>query len=200
MPGKILIATSNKGKIREIKAILLSIDLEILTPDSLDCSVDVKETGETYAENARLKAEAYLHISGLPVLADDSGLEVDALNGAPGLRSARFSPKLNANDLDRRLYLLEKLQGQPQPWKAQFHCTAVLLLPSGEKIQTNGDCPGIIIPQMRGSGGFGYDPIFYLPKYEMTMAELPSAVKNTISHRAKALDAMMPSLQKFLTS
>lgn len=200
MPVKLLIATSNKGKIREIKAILSSIDLEILTPDSLNCSVDVKETGKTYAENARLKAEAYLQISGLPVLADDSGLKVDALNGAPGLRSARFSPKPNANDLDRRLYLLEKLQGKPQPWKAQFHCTAVLLLPDGDAIQTIGECPGIIIPQMQGSGGFGYDQIFYLPEYEMTMAELPSAVKNTISHRAKALDAMMPSLKRLLTS
>lgn len=198
MQRKLLIATSNKGKIREIKDILSSLYVDIITPDALNLSIEVQETGNSYAENARLKALAYLRISGLPVLADDSGLEVDALNGMPGLRSARFSPKANANDLDRRLYLLKKLQGHPHPWHAHFHCTAVLLSPEGDELKAIGQCAGIIIPQMRGSGGFGYDPIFYLPEYKMTMAELPPSLKNTISHRAKALSAMMPSLQQLL--
>lgn len=200
MQRKLLIATSNKGKIKEIRDILSPLDIDILTPDALSLSIEVLETGNNYAENARLKAEAYLSRSGLPVLADDSGLEVDALNGAPGLRSARFSPKTNANDMDRRLYLLKKLEGHPQPWKAHFHCTAVLLSPERDILQTTGECPGIIIPQMRGSGGFGYDPIFYLPEFEKTMAELPPAVKNTISHRARALTAMIPALKDLLAS
>lgn len=200
MPHKLLIATSNNGKIREIKAILSPLRLEIVTPSSLHLLIDVKETGHSYAENARLKAEAYLTASGLPVLADDSGLEVDALNGAPGLKSARYSPKENADDLDRRLYLLKNLQDHPQPWKAHFHCTAVLLTPEGDDLETTGQCAGVIIPEMRGSGGFGYDPLFYLPEYELTMAELPPELKNTLSHRARALSAMMPSLQALFSS
>lgn len=200
MPHKLLIATSNYGKIREIKAMLAPLNLEIMTPSSLSLSIDVNETGHSYAENARLKAQAYLSASGLPVLADDSGLEVDALNGAPGLKSARYSPKENADDLDRRLYLLQNLQGYPRPWKAHFHCTAVLLTPEGDDLETTGQCAGVIIPEMRGSGGFGYDPLFYLPKYELTMAELPPETKNTLSHRARALSAMMPSLQVLFSS
>jgi len=193
-----MLATSNNGKIREIKAILSSLDLEIVTPQSLHLSIDVEETGMSYAENARLKAHAYLNASGLLVLADDSGLEVDALDGSPGIKSARYSPIANADDMDRRLFLLKNLQGHPQPWRAHFHCSAVLLTPGGNHVETMGQCAGIIIPQMRGSGGFGYDPIFYLPEYDMTMAELPAQLKNTLSHRAKALSAMLPELQALL--
>ena len=200
MPHKLLLATSNDGKIREIKAILSPLRLELVTPTSLQLLMDVKETGHSYAENARLKAEAYLSASGLPVLADDSGLEVDILNGAPGIKSARYSPKKNANDLDRRLYLLKNLQGYPQPWKAHFHCTAVLLTPEGYDLETTGQCSGVIIPEMRGSGGFGYDPIFYLPEYERTMAELSPVLKNTLSHRTRALSAMIPSLKALFST
>ena len=197
MPRKLLIATSNNGKIEEIKAILSPLELEIVTPKSLELSINVEETGSSHAQNAILKAEAFLRSSGLPVLADDSGLEVDALNGAPGIKSARYSPKENADDLDRRLHLLRNLQIFPQPWKAHFHCTAVFLTPEGVQFESFGQCVGEIIPQMRGTGGFGYDPIFFLPDYDMTMAELPSDLKNTLSHRARALTAIMPSLQAY---
>lgn len=194
MKQTLLIATGNPGKVREIKAILSSIGVNLLSNKDLSLSINVKETGETYAQNAKIKASAYLLASGLPSLADDSGLEVDVLDGAPGLYSARFSPKKDASDADRRAYLLEKLHGKPHPWIAHFHCTAVLALPDGRIIQTTGRYDGQIIPEERGSGGFGYDPIFYLPDYDATMAELPMTLKNEISHRARALRALIPSL------
>ena len=196
----LLIASGNKGKIQEIKEILSSLKLEFFTPKSLGISINIEETGNSYGENAHLKAEAYSRFTGMAVLADDSGLEVDALNGAPGIISARYSTKENADDLDRRLHLLSNLQGTPQPWKAHFHCTAVFLSPEGDHFETVGRCDGEIIAQMRGTGGFGYDPIFFLPAYKKTMAELPSTVKNTVSHRAKALTKMMPYLQSYLNT
>ncbi|HEY9122287.1 MAG TPA: non-canonical purine NTP pyrophosphatase, partial [Brevefilum sp.] len=156
------------------------------------------ETGRTYLENALLKAGAYYQASGLPVLADDSGLEVDALDGAPGLHSARFSPKENANDADRRAHLLEKLSEKTQPWHAHFHCTAVLLLRIGTYTKKVGRCQGLIIPKERGNTGFGYDPLFYIPEYGATMAELGPDIKNKISHRAKALIALMPAINNLL--
>jgi XTP/dITP diphosphohydrolase len=131
----------------------------------------------------------------LPVIADDSGLEVDALEGAPGIFSARFSPIEDASDADRRAHLLAQLRGKLQPWHAHFHCSAVLALPGGETIERVGLCEGIIIPEERGSGGFGYDPLFYIPEYDATMAELPADVKNRISHRARAISALLPILK-----
>ncbi|MDY6845587.1 MAG: RdgB/HAM1 family non-canonical purine NTP pyrophosphatase [Chloroflexota bacterium] len=192
MHPELLAATSNPGKIKEISAILSPFDIKIITPQALSLKLRVAETGATYLENARLKAQAYHQATGIPVLADDSGLEVDALDGAPGLHSARFSPKENADDADRRAYLIEKLAGKARPWKAHFHCTAVLLLPDFGLIEKVGHCHGIIIPEERGETGFGYDPIFYIPEYQATMAELGPDIKNKISHRAKALTALMP--------
>jgi XTP/dITP diphosphohydrolase len=160
--------------------------------------LQVAETGKTYAQNARIKAEAYLKATGIPSLADDSGLEVDALDGAPGIYSARFSPLKDATDADRRAYLRDQLQNIPQPWTARFHCAAILALPNGEIIETAGQCEGVIIAEERGLGGFGYDRMFLLPEYGSTMAELPEDVKNRISHRAKALLAMMPYLSEYL--
>ena len=155
--------------------------------------------GQQAGELAVLKAQAFLNASGIPTLADDSGLEVAALGGAPGIYSARFSPNHNANDADRRNHLLTQLMDKPQPWTAHFHCTAVLALPSGSTYERTGDCFGLIVRQERGFGGFGYDPIFYIPKYSATMAELPADVKNRISHRALALFAMIPIIQSQLT-
>jgi len=195
MKPSILIASSNPGKLREIIALLSPLEIEPLSPRDIGLVIDVQETGTTYAENARLKALAYQCASGLPVLADDSGLEVDVLDGAPGVYSARLSPKENANDADRRAHLLVQLQGKLQPWKAHFHCTAILALPGGDCIETTGRCDGVIIPEERGYNGFGYDPVFYLPEYEATMAELPASVKNHISHRAKAIAAMLPLIK-----
>ena len=196
MQNALLIASGNPGKILEIKAILEECDLNIQSAADLVLSLSVNETGSSYIENARLKAVAYQAATGMAVLADDSGLEVDALNGAPGIYSARYSPKANATDADRRKYLLKQLQDKPRPWTAHFHCSAVLIKPEGGLIETSGQCNGEIIPEERGTGGFGYDPIFFIPEEHATMAEIPASLKNRISHRAKALLAMLPELIK----
>jgi XTP/dITP diphosphohydrolase len=198
MQTKILAATGNTGKIKEIRAILAPINLNIITPYEISLEIDVAETGTTYLVNARLKAEAYHNATGLPVLADDSGLEVAALEGAPGIHSARFSPIENANDADRRAHLIRALQAKTQPWKAHFHCTAVLYLPGRVLIHKTGECHGIIIPEERGEYGFGYDPIFFIPEYQRTMAEIDPSIKNKISHRAKALTALMPEITRYV--
>ncbi len=198
MNNQLLIATGNPGKMAEIKAILQPLSLALHSPADLQLDLSVSETGQTYAENARLKAEAYLAAAEMPVLSDDSGLEVDALNGAPGVYSARFSPKMNASDADRRNHLLHQLEGKPEPWKAAFHCTAILALPDGRYFETTGRCRGMIIGQERGTTGFGYDPVFMLPEYGKTMAELGPEIKNRISHRARALQAMAPIINQVL--
>ena len=198
MKHMLLIASGNPGKIREIKMLLGDVDTEIISAHQKNMDLTVEETGNSYAENARLKAMAYLKETGIPVLADDSGLEVDALNGEPGIYSARYSPNPEASDSDRYHYLLEQLAGKPQPWTAHFHCTAILALPDGEVIETTGRCDGIIIPEARGAGGFGYDPIFYLPEFGATMAELPMRIKNKISHRARAVSALVPVIKEKL--
>jgi XTP/dITP diphosphohydrolase len=198
LSNSLLIATGNPGKIREIEAILSSLMVRLISDIKLSQSLQVKEMGRTYAQNARIKAKAYLKATGIPSLADDSGLEVDALDGAPGIYSARFSPLKDATDADRRAYLRDQLQNIPQPWTARFHCAAILALPNGEIIETAGQCEGVIIAEERGLGGFGYDRMFLLPEYGSTMAELPEDVKNRISHRAKALLAMMPYLSEYL--
>ena len=185
MLQSLVIASGNPGKIREIKAILQSVEFEIVSGVELGVFMDVKEMGTTYAENARLKAIAYQAATGQAVLADDSGLEVDALNGAPGVYSARYSPKPAATDADRRAYLLEQLRNHPLPLTAHFHCTAILAMPDGSIIETVGRCDGEIIFEEHGSGGFGYDPIFYMPEHQATMAEIPASLKNQVSHRAK---------------
>ncbi|HSQ16680.1 MAG TPA: RdgB/HAM1 family non-canonical purine NTP pyrophosphatase [Anaerolineales bacterium] len=195
---KILVATANRGKLHEIQALLQGLPLTLLTPPELGLALEVAETGATYATNAALKATAFAHLSGLLTLADDSGLEVDALGGLPGVRSARFSPLPGASDADRRQYLLQQLAGKPRPWTAHFHCTVALAPPAGEVLYAEGDCPGEIIPLERGDNGFGYDPIFLLPELGRTMAELSTAEKNQLSHRARALKAALPLLRQFL--
>ena len=199
----LLIASGNVGKLREIEAILAPVGkdklpVRLVLPKQIGLELDVEEDGSNYAENAAKKAQAYAAASGLVTLADDSGLEVDALGGQPGLYSARYAPWDNATDADRRRYLLENVRDKPQPWTAHFHCTVAIATPQGEVYYTEGDCPGQIIPEERGSNGFGYDPIFYLPELNQTMAELPMEVKNTLSHRARAVIAALPVLKKLL--
>jgi XTP/dITP diphosphohydrolase len=196
MIKQLLLATSNTGKRKEISDILKTLQVELLTPPDIALEIEVDETGETYLENAMLKALAYCQAANLPTLADDSGLEVAALGGAPGLHSARFSPKPNASDRDRRLLLLSKLNGRERPWTAQFVCTVILALPGGETYNSTGVCPGEIIPEERGSNGFGYDPIFFIPEKGKTMAELGMEVKNRISHRGRALLGIIPTIEK----
>jgi XTP/dITP diphosphohydrolase len=195
---KLLLGTLNLGKIEELKNLLVGVGFEIVTPGDLELSLQVEEIGKTYLENATRKAVAYAASSGLPSLADDSGLEVQALDGAPGIFSARYSPKPGANDKDRRDYLLEQLRGSPKPWLARFHCTVVIASSEGEIHFAEGDCEGQILPVERGSGGFGYDPIFLIPELDKTMAELKMVEKNQISHRARAIKAILPRLLTFL--
>ena len=192
--AKVLVATNNQGKLQEIRSLLATINLQLISPSDLGLQLEVREDGSSYQENAALKATAYSEASGLVVIADDSGLEVAALNGAPGLYSARFSSKPGATDADRRQYLLEQLQAYPPPWKAQFRCVVALTLQGHPVHFTEGICPGEIIPEERGEHGFGYDPIFLLPKVDLTMAELAMEEKNRLSHRALAVQSAIPIL------
>jgi len=194
--AKILVATANRGKLGEIQALLAELPLALVIPSDLGLSLEIAETGDTYAVNAALKATAFARLSGLLALADDSGLEVDALGGLPGVRSARFSPLPGATDADRRSYLLQELAGKAPPWKARFHCTVALADPAGEVVFFDGDCRGEIIPTERGTNGFGYDPIFLLPGLGRTMAELSMDEKNQLSHRARAVRAAIPTLRQ----
>jgi len=193
---KLLIATNNPGKVRELQALLAEFHLDLILPADLGLNLKVEEDGLTYAENAAKKANAFAQASGLTSLADDSGLEVDALNGAPGIHSARYSPKPGASDADRRAYLLENLSAHkaPRPWRAHFHAAVAVKVPGQEIQLAEGDCPGEIIPEERGVNGFGYDPIFLLPELGQTMAELNDREKNRLSHRARAILAARPIL------
>ena len=185
--NSLLIATNNKGKVKELQDLLNDLGSEVITPAQINLELDVIEDGKTYAENATKKAIAFAKASELVSLADDSGLEVDALDGAPGLYSARYSPKPGATDKDRRIYLLQNLKDKPRPWTARFHATIAVATPNGETHLTEGICEGEIIPEERGTGGFGYDPIFLLTGLGKTMAELSREEKNRLSHRAKAV-------------
>jgi XTP/dITP diphosphohydrolase len=191
---RLLVATGNPGKLSEIQSLLDGIPATLITPDMIGVSLTVVENGSTYEENASIKASAFARASGLLTLADDSGLEVDALGGHPGIRSARFSPLPNATDADRRAYLLNLLQLHPRPWTAHFHCTVAIAIPEGKIYFAQGNCPGEIIPIERGTNGFGYDPIFLLPETGLTMAELSMTEKNHLSHRARAIKAAIPIL------
>jgi XTP/dITP diphosphohydrolase len=193
---KILIATNNKGKVKEFRDLLKNMAIELVLPADINVDLDVVEDGHTYAENATKKALAYARAGNMISLADDSGLEVDALNGAPGLYSARYSPKLGASDANRRAYLLENLKDKPRPWTAHFHAT-IAIATSEQTVQlTEGNCYGEIIPGERGTGGFGYDPIFFFPELGRTMAELDLEQKNRLSHRARALMNAIPIIEK----
>ncbi len=195
---RLLIATRNPGKLHEIQSLLDGLEISLITPDMIGVSLKVVESGSSYEENAALKAAAYTQASNLVTLADDSGLEVDALGGQPGIRSARFSPLPNANDADRRAYLLDLLHDHPQPWTAHFHCTVAIATPRDKLYYAQGNCQGEIIPTERGTNGFGYDPIFLIPVAGLTMAELSMPEKNQLSHRAHAVKAALPVLHALL--
>lgn len=197
--AKLFLATNNEGKIREYEHLLAHLQIKLWTPRMLGIELAVREDGTSYAENARLKALGYVQASGMPTLADDSGLEVDALGGAPGIRSARYAGG-EANDAERYELLLQKLKDVPlEKRTARFRCVLVLATPRGELYSTEGICEGLISFEPRGSYGFGYDPIFFLPEYGQTMAELPPELKNRISHRARAVQKMLPVLSHVLT-
>jgi XTP/dITP diphosphohydrolase len=195
----ILIASTNPGKLREFGDILGDLPVNLLLPLDIGLNLHVEETGTTYAENAILKAQAYCQASNLLTLADDSGLEVDPLNGAPGLHSARYSPEPGATDADRRKLLLRNLteSGLPRPWTARFHCTVALAAPEGKLELFEGEVEGEILTEERGSNGFGYDPLFFIPALGKTMAELPEEEKNRLSHRGRATEKARGSIARF---
>ena len=189
----LLLASNNGGKLREVRALLA--DLRVVSPADLGFELDVEETGQTFAANAELKARAYAAASGYIALADDSGLEVDALGGSPGVRSARYG----APDLDeegRYLHLLSELQSYPEPSQriARFRCAISAISPDGRQCRAEGTCEGLIAQSPTGSNGFGYDPVFFVPNHNATMAQLDAATKNSLSHRGQALAAVIPLL------
>lgn len=196
--SKLLLASNNRGKLAEYLEIYSGQTFDLVTPEMVGINLDVAETGSNYQENAVLKGLAFSKASGLLTLADDSGLEVDALDGAPGLHSARYSSKPGANDADRRRFLLQNLSGKPQPWSARFRCVIAVVDPTGEMQIVEGICPGEIISEERGENGFGYDPIFLLPETGRTMAELPMDEKNRLSHRGRAAAAALPVIVSML--
>ncbi len=192
---KLLIATNNKGKLEEMQALLSGLNLEVLTPEELGVNLRVNEDGTTYGENAEKKAIAFARITDLISLADDSGLEVEALGGAPGIYSARYTGRQGASDAERRAFLLKNLEGKPRPWQARFRAAIAIAVPHGSVQVIEGQCPGEIIPEERGTGGFGYDQIFLIPELGRTMAELDMQEKNRISHRARAVLKARPILE-----
>jgi XTP/dITP diphosphohydrolase len=192
---ELLIATHNPGKLREFAAIFAGLGLALRTLDDLGISEDVEETGATFEQNARLKAEGYMALSGLPTLADDSGLEVAALNGAPGVYSARYGNVKGALQLQ---YLLDQMKDVPWHQRlARFVCVIALARPGQPTQFVQGTLSGVIELAPRGSGGFGYDPLFYLLDYDQTLAELPAEQKNQISHRAEAVRAARAILEQW---
>ena len=192
---KVILASQNQHKLVELSAILSQLGFEIALESEYGLHVDVDETGTTFEENSLLKAEAVMKASGMPVLADDSGLMVDALNGAPGEYSARYGHK--SSDAERIAYLLENLKDVPAERRtAKFVCVITCLWPDGRRIVARGECPGQILFARKGRGGFGYDPIFFVPEFHCSTAELTMEQKNEVSHRGKALRAMKEVLKE----
>lgn len=193
---RILLATNNNGKVREYRSLLSELPCKLVTPAEIGITSEVPETGNTLEENARLKAIALAGESHLVSLADDSGLEVDVLNGEPGPFSARYAGT-NATDKDRVAYLLKRMEGIPPDKRtARFRCVIAIATPDGKVELCTGECYGIIIGEPRGKTGFGYDPVFYLPKLDKTMAELPMELKNKVSHRGHAARSVPGVLAK----
>ncbi len=202
---KVLIATRNPGKMREYESLLADVPaggvpVEWVNLDDVGIELEVEETGGTFEANARLKAAAYAEASGLLTLADDSGLAVDALGGAPGVLSARYAGP-DATDRDRYLKLLHALEGlPPEDRAARFVCVVAIATPGGEVTTAEGDVKGRITFEPKGSNGFGYDPVFYIPGLHMTMAQLDESIKNRVSHRAAALQNAKPALTRLIAS
>jgi len=194
---QLLIASRNPGKCREMRVLLQPLGVEIIDVIQLATEVQVDEIGKTYAENASLKAGIFAEHFQIWAIGDDTGLEADALEGAPGLHSARLAGP-GRSDVDRRNRLLTILEPHQRPWTARFRCVVALAGPEGGIDLAEGECEGEIIPDERGDGGFGYDSIFLVKGMERTMAEISPEEKNRVSHRARAIQALLPTLKKRL--
>ncbi|MDR0862898.1 MAG: RdgB/HAM1 family non-canonical purine NTP pyrophosphatase [Oscillospiraceae bacterium] len=188
---KLLLATGNAGKIREMRELLTPLGIELVTPAELGIDLEVDENGETFEDNARLKATAFCAASGLPSVADDSGLCVDALGGAPGVHSARY-----AEPGGRKRKLLENMENTEQR-AAKFVSSIVCAFPNGEELTATGECCGEIAREPRGDGGFGYDPVFYMAEFGKTMAEMTDDEKNAVSHRGRAMRELVQKLKEY---
>ncbi len=193
---KLLVATRNAGKLRELTQLLGDSNCDLVSLDDVGIAHEVEETGATFEENAALKAETYRNLGELVTLADDSGLEVDALGGEPGVRSARYAGP-DATDDERVAFLLAKLADTPSANRSgRFRCVIAIAAPDQETEFHSGSCEGRIVSKPRGENGFGYDPIFEFPDLGLTMAELPTRLKNTLSHRAIAARGAAKSLSE----
>lgn len=192
---KFVLASHNRGKLAEMQKILGELGVEVVLQSDLGLALEPEETGATFAENALIKARAVMEASGLPAIADDSGLCVDWLNGAPGIYSARYGGL--ADDKARYTLLLQNMRGATDR-AAHFHTSIVCCFPGGEVLQADGDCHGTIAFAPRGEGGFGYDPIFNVPSLRKTFAQLTAEEKNAISHRGNALRAFAAELKRYM--
>lgn len=193
---KFIVATRNNGKLKEISEILKGLPFEIISMEEAGIDKEIEESGSTFEENAVIKAEEIFKITGEIVMADDSGLEVDFLDGAPGIYSARFAGE-GAADSDRNNKLLNLLKDVPfEKRTARFVCAVAVIMPDGRKFTVRGTCEGYIGFKPEGQNGFGYDPLFYLPDYDKTIAQLDSTEKNKISHRGRALKLMLEELER----
>ena len=193
---KLVLASKNPHKLTEMQAILAQLGVEVVLERDVGADVEVEETGTTFQENAFLKARAVMEATGLPAVADDSGLCVDALNGAPGVYSARYGgPELD--DEGRYRLLLDNLRGQLDR-RGKFVSCICCCFPNGDRVEARGECPGTIAYAPRGEGGFGYDPVFFLPQMKKTFAQLTAEEKNAVSHRGVALRAFQTELEKYL--
>lgn len=196
---KLLVATNNPGKLKEYRHLLRDLPLEITHLHEEGIDFEPEETGSTFEENAILKASAFAERSGLLTLADDSGLEIDILSGAPGVHSARYGDTRRGEDARRYELVLRQLEGVPWPKRtARFRCVVAVTAPGGQAETAQGRVDGIITFDPRGEHGFGYDPIFFIPEFDCTMAQLPPETKNRISHRARAARAALPIIQRYL--
>ena len=193
---KVVLASKNAHKLQELQDILSAQGVEVILESAAGVDVEVKETGTTFEENSLLKARAVMEASGLPAIADDSGLMVDALNGAPGVYSARYSgPGLD--DAGRYRLLLENMRGVLDR-KCRFVSAITLCMPSGDIVTARGECPGTLAYAPQGENGFGYDPIFFVPEKKKTFAQLTAEEKNAISHRGRALQLFQEKLSAYL--
>ena len=193
---KFVLASQNKHKLVEMQSILSAHGVEVVLESELGLSVDVEENGSTFAENAMIKAKAVMEASGLPAIADDSGVCVDALDGAPGVYSARYGgPELD--DVGRYRLLLENMRGA-KTRTAHFTSCIACIFPNGDIIEEEGICPGTIAFAPQGDGGFGYDPVFFLPELRKTYAQLTAEEKAAVSHRGKALEVFDGKLREYL--
>ncbi|MDP4093914.1 MAG: XTP/dITP diphosphatase [Bacillota bacterium] len=194
---RFIAATKNKGKLKEIEEILSDLPFEVISMETVGIQDDIEENGSTFEENAMIKAKAVFDITGETVMADDSGLEVDFLNGAPGIYSARFAGE-GASDQDKNNKLLDMLRDVPfEKRSARFVCAIAVILPDGTSFTVRGICEGYIGYKPEGKNGFGYDPLFYMPEYGMTTAQMEPEEKHRISHRGKALRMMVERLKEF---